>query len=155
MELGEPLTRVHEDEIVLSVDRALPEVYGYLLHRCGSRSLAEDLTSEAVLAAVDQVRRGTLHEITAPYLVGIARHKLVDHWRRDERERRRLTSYVPDEMFGATVRVGRIVTFTMALHMGDAGGAANVEVVSEDQFRQTLVNIVDRAESALAGTPKA
>lgn len=94
MELGEPLTRVHEDEIVLSVDRAMPEVYGYLLHRCGSRSLAEDLTSEAVIAAVDQVRRGTLHEITVPYLVGIARHKLVDHWRRDERERRRLTSYV-------------------------------------------------------------
>jgi len=94
MNVGEPLTRALEDEIVLSVDRALPEVYGYLLRRCGSPALAEDLTSEAVLAAVDQVCRGSLHEITVPYLVGIARHKLVDHWRRDERERRHLTSYV-------------------------------------------------------------
>jgi hypothetical protein len=58
-------------------------------------------------------------------------------------------------MFGATVRVGRIIIFTGTLHMGDVGDASNVEVVSEDQFRQTLVNIVDRAEAALAGTPKA
>ena len=27
-------------------DRALPEVYGYLLSRCGQRALAEDLTAE-------------------------------------------------------------------------------------------------------------
>jgi len=94
MNLGEPLTRVHGEEIVLSVDRAMPEVYGYLLHRCGSVSLAEDLTSEAILAAVDHVRNGANHEITVQYLIGIARHKLVDHWRREEREHRRLTSYV-------------------------------------------------------------
>ena len=33
-------------------DRALPEVYGYLLSRCGQRVLAEDLTAETFLAAV-------------------------------------------------------------------------------------------------------
>ena len=34
-------------------DRALPEVYGYLLARCGAaRALAEDLTAETFLAAV-------------------------------------------------------------------------------------------------------
>ena len=33
-------------------DRALPEVYGYLLARCGQRALAEDLTAETFLAAV-------------------------------------------------------------------------------------------------------
>ena len=38
-------------------DRALPEVYGYLLPRCGSPALAEDVTSEVFLAAVDAVQR--------------------------------------------------------------------------------------------------
>ena len=37
-------------------DRALPQVYGYLLSRCGQRAVAEDLTAETFLAAVDAVR---------------------------------------------------------------------------------------------------
>lgn len=38
-------------------DRALPQVYGYLLSRCGRPALAEDLTAETFLAAVDAVQR--------------------------------------------------------------------------------------------------
>ena len=71
-------------------DRALPEVYGYLLPRCGSASLAEDVTSETFLAAVDAVQRGTVERLTVAWLIGVARHKLVDHWRRTGREERRL-----------------------------------------------------------------
>jgi len=37
-------------------DHALPQVYGYLLARCGQRAVAEDLTAETFLAAVDAVR---------------------------------------------------------------------------------------------------
>lgn len=62
-------------------DRALPDVYGYLASRCGSASVAEDLTSETFLAAVDAVRRGSVHDLTVAWLIGVARHKLVDHWR--------------------------------------------------------------------------
>jgi RNA polymerase sigma-70 factor, ECF subfamily len=77
-------------------DQALPEVYGYLLSRCGQRSLAEDLTAETFLAAVEAVRGGQTgrrqppRELTTAWLVGVARHKLVDHWRRSEREVRGL-----------------------------------------------------------------
>ncbi|MFD0665225.1 RNA polymerase sigma factor [Thermocatellispora tengchongensis] len=39
-------------------DEALPQVYGYLLARCGQRALAEDLTAETFLAAVEAARRG-------------------------------------------------------------------------------------------------
>lgn len=67
-------------------DRALPDVYGYLASRCGSASVAEDLTSETFLAAVDAVRRGSVHDLTVAWLIGVARHKLVDHWRRQGRE---------------------------------------------------------------------
>lgn len=69
-------------------DSALADVYGYLASRCGSASLAEDLTSETFLAAVDAVRRGAVPELTVAWLIGVARHKLVDHWRRQEREQR-------------------------------------------------------------------
>jgi RNA polymerase sigma-70 factor (ECF subfamily) len=72
-------------------DRALPVVYGYLLSRCGAVALAEDLTAEAFLAAAHAVRRGTAPSDTnTPWLLGIARHKLADHWRRQAREERSL-----------------------------------------------------------------
>lgn len=67
-------------------DRALPQVYGYLLSRCGQRTLAEDLTSETFLAAADTVRNDPGTPIGVGWLVGVARHKLVDHWRRQGRE---------------------------------------------------------------------
>lgn len=78
------------DALLALYDRALPEVYGYLLPRCGSATTAEDVTSETFLAAVDAVRRGAVADLTVAWLIGVARHKLVDHWRRAEREERRL-----------------------------------------------------------------
>jgi RNA polymerase sigma-70 factor (ECF subfamily) len=71
-------------------DQALPEVYGYLLRRCGDEGTAEDLTSETFMAAVDGVQRGKIPDLTVAWLIGVARHKLVDHWRRREREDRKL-----------------------------------------------------------------
>jgi RNA polymerase sigma-70 factor, ECF subfamily len=73
-------------------DAALPHVYGYLLARCGRRALAEDLTAETFLAAVDSVRRDAVPDLTVAWLIGVARHKMVDHWRRQEVERRALRS---------------------------------------------------------------
>ncbi|TFV65107.1 UNVERIFIED_ORG: sigma-70 family RNA polymerase sigma factor [Bacillus sp. AZ43] len=70
-------------------DTALPQVYGYLLARCGRRALAEDLTAETFLAAVRAEKDGG-GPTTVPWLIGTARHKLVDHWRRLDREERGL-----------------------------------------------------------------
>jgi RNA polymerase sigma-70 factor (ECF subfamily) len=78
-------------------DVALPQVYGYLLPRCGNRSLAEDLTAESFLAAVAAVRKPEAPPLSIPWLIGVARHKLVDHWRRQEREQRHLEVYVRAE----------------------------------------------------------
>ena len=47
-------------------DAALPHVYGYLLRRCGSASVAEDLTSETFIAAVDAQSRGARRISTVP-----------------------------------------------------------------------------------------
>ena len=77
-------------------DDAVGEVYGYLLSRCRNRVVAEDITSEVFMGAVDSVSRGTDPDVTVAWLIGIARHKLVDHWRRLEREQRRIQA-VADE----------------------------------------------------------
>lgn len=78
------------DALLGLYDRALPQVYGYVRARCGSDALAEDLTAEAFLAAVEAVRRGTLAEPSTAWLVRVARNKLVDHWRRQARHERKL-----------------------------------------------------------------
>ncbi len=69
-------------------DLALADVYGYLVRRCGSPSIAEDLTSETFVAAVDAERRHQAPSLTTAWLIAVARNKLVDHWRRAERDRR-------------------------------------------------------------------
>ena len=65
---------------------ALPRVYGYFFLRCGAEvSVAEDLTQETFLAAVAELNRGRLVTAPGPWIVGIARHKLIDHLRRQRR----------------------------------------------------------------------
>lgn len=65
----------------------LPYVYGYFLSRCGGHAaVAEDLTQETFLAAVVQIRRGALVQTPRPWLFGIARHKLLDHLRQQQRQ---------------------------------------------------------------------
>ena len=73
-------------------DRALPVVYGYLFDRCRDRATAEDLTSETFLACVAAMKRPSGQVVSIPWIVGVARHKLVDHWRRLAREERLLTA---------------------------------------------------------------
>jgi RNA polymerase sigma-70 factor (ECF subfamily) len=69
---------------------ALPVIYGYFLRRTGgSPALAEDLTQETFLAAVRQIGKGTRVDAPMPWLIGIARHRLIDHYRTTAAEERR------------------------------------------------------------------
>jgi RNA polymerase sigma-70 factor (ECF subfamily) len=62
---------------------ALPRVYGYFYSRTGGdRTVAEDLTQETFFAAARELSNGTLVDRPLPWIVGIARHKLLDHLRR-------------------------------------------------------------------------
>jgi RNA polymerase sigma-70 factor (ECF subfamily) len=74
--------------VVAIYRQALPQVHGYLLPRCGSTSVAEDLTAETFMAAVAAHRRDDPPALSVAWLIGVARHKLVDHWRRVGREER-------------------------------------------------------------------
>lgn len=93
---------VDELQVALATDgafeawyrRTLPRVYSYLLSRCGSdAALAEELTQQTFIAAIDGRSRFDGRSDTVTWLCGIARHKLADHFRileRDERRQMRL-----------------------------------------------------------------
>lgn len=72
-------------------EQALPVVYSYLFHRCGGPAVAEDLTQDTFMAAVAEIGKGRLVESPLPWVLGIAKHKLLDHYRRKEREERKLS----------------------------------------------------------------
>ena len=78
----------NENALAAIYDRALPQVSGYLLDRCGDVATAEDITSETFLAAITVAKDRGVAPISIPWIVGIARHKLVDHWRRRSRGER-------------------------------------------------------------------
>jgi RNA polymerase sigma-70 factor (ECF subfamily) len=76
-------------ELLAIYDRALPQVYGYLRARTSTDAAAEDLASETFLAAIDALQRGAVPELSVAWLIRVARNKLVDQWRREEREERK------------------------------------------------------------------
>src|ERR1700674_5236597 len=83
-------------------DDALPRVYGYFLHRTGgSPAGAEDLTQETFLAAVRELKKGRRPETPIPWIYGIARHKLLDHYRRREKAERLLSPADADTLDSA------------------------------------------------------
>lgn len=87
--MGEPGAVHGQGTTLLALyDVALDDVYGYLVRRCGSVAIAEDLTSETFLAAVAAVKYERVPALTTAWLIGVARNKLVDHWRRAERDQR-------------------------------------------------------------------
>jgi RNA polymerase sigma-70 factor, ECF subfamily len=88
-------------DLLALYDESVGEVYGYLRARCRNRDVAEDLTAEVFMAAVESVRRDTVADLTTAWLIGIARHKLVDHWRQAEREARRLHAVADDPTVAA------------------------------------------------------
>ena len=86
-----PALRLDPDGFRAFYEEALPRVYGYFLHRCGgSVPIAEDLTQETFLAAVRELKKGKQVEVPIAWIYGVARHKLVDHYRRQERQERSL-----------------------------------------------------------------
>ena len=57
---------VEKEALVSFLDRALPDVYGYLLHRTREKAVAEDLTSETLLAAVGTVSGSSPDQMSVP-----------------------------------------------------------------------------------------
>ena len=85
---GVPLSAIVEDDVAFRAwyERSAPRVYAYLLSRCSSASLAEELL-QAVF--VEVVRRPATYDgrgDVVPWLIGIARHRLARHYREQGRQ---------------------------------------------------------------------
>lgn len=70
-------------------EREGDRVFGFLLARCGSRAVAEDLTAETFLSAGRRFNDGKSYEVSAGWLITVARRRLIDHWRNLGAQRRR------------------------------------------------------------------
>ena len=89
--VAEPIALGDEARFVAFYDAAVGDVFRYV-HRAtaGDRALAEDLTQETFMAAVRSFNGGQPDAFTMPWIIGVARHKLIDHYRRQSREQRKL-----------------------------------------------------------------
>ena len=69
-------------------ERNAPRVYAYLMSRCGSQAVAEELL-QAVF--VEVIRKPSTFDGRAdpvPWLIGVARHQLARHYRKREQSER-------------------------------------------------------------------
>jgi RNA polymerase sigma-70 factor (ECF subfamily) len=71
-------------------DAEASSIFGFLLVRCGSRAVAEDITGETFVAASGRFAAGRGDEVTPAWLQTVARRRLVDHWRAAAAHRRRV-----------------------------------------------------------------
>ncbi|HEV2005872.1 MAG TPA: RNA polymerase sigma factor [Candidatus Limnocylindrales bacterium] len=71
-------------------ERTFPRVHGYVSGRvAGDLALAEDITQQTYIAAIAQRAAFDGRSDSVTWLCAIARHKLMDHFRRQDREERR------------------------------------------------------------------
>jgi RNA polymerase sigma-70 factor, ECF subfamily len=68
--------------------RTVTDVYSYLASRVGDRETAEELTQDVFVVGADRVAAGEMVDVA--WLIGVARHKLIDHWRAQARQDRNL-----------------------------------------------------------------
>jgi RNA polymerase sigma-70 factor, ECF subfamily len=71
-------------------DASFREVHRYLLRAVlGNHALAEDLTQDTFMAALVAARSGRAEALSMAWLMGVARHKMIDHYRKSTRDERR------------------------------------------------------------------
>jgi len=79
------------------VERHLDDVHGYLVYLTRDRGAAEDLTAETFEKALRSWRRFDPRRGSArTWLLNLARSTALDHFRAEERRRRRERAYAPE-----------------------------------------------------------
>lgn len=77
--------REREQAFLAFYDATKAEVYGFLLARCGDHHVAEEVLAETYLEAA---RAGPAARLTTGWLITVARRRLIDLWRRQDRSHR-------------------------------------------------------------------
>jgi RNA polymerase sigma-70 factor, ECF subfamily len=139
-------------DVLLGIyDEALLDVYGYLHRRCRNRAVAEDLTTEVFLAAVESIHRQVVDTVTIAWLIGIARHKLVDHWRRTERDQRKIDAVGAQPATGVEEWVVRLDALTTRDVLADLAAHHRIALTLryvDDLPVRDVAQIIDRTVHA-------
>jgi len=113
--------------------RCMPRVYAYLVSRCGSKELAEDLTQEVFIDAVRRPQTFDGRGDSLPWLIGSARNHLADHVRKHYRERDR------DDRMVREVRVSD--SSQAALQTADQRGAIKTALQALPIAQRTVMTL--------------
>jgi RNA polymerase sigma-70 factor (ECF subfamily) len=133
-------------------DVALPRVYRYLFNRCGrNEDLAEELTQQTFVEAVRS--RDTFAEgESVAWLIGIARHRLIDHFRHLERRERgllRLISASPPQVVWLGAQDGDDQVAAALARLPAAQRAAIVLRYLDDLPVREVARVLGRSEGAV------
>jgi RNA polymerase sigma-70 factor, ECF subfamily len=151
--------RLDAESFASFYEQALPRVYGYFLHRCGGVvSVAEDLTQDTFLAAVRELGSQRHVNDPMPWLFGVARHKLLDHYRRQRRGERSLdaepdlepVAFTGDE-FGEEAQARAVAALSaVAASQRAALVLRHMDGLSVPEVAASLGKSVEAAESLLS-----
>ena len=112
-------------------DRALPVIYGYFFKRVGgSHALAADLTQETFISAVRTLQRGARVDSPMPWIVTIARRRLVDHIRSGSGTGRTVVRDAPPEDLSTSAAEARL-TAALGMLSADHGLALILRYVDD------------------------
>lgn len=78
------------DELTELFDESYDSVFRYCLARTGSMTLSEDISAEVFAELARRFAGGFDEHVSIGWLLKVAQRRLIDHWRANERHRRRL-----------------------------------------------------------------
>ncbi len=112
----------HPDPFGEFYQKHMRQIYAFHLMRTGSVDDAQDLTSQTFLSALEGLRKQPAFIGNSPWLFGIAKHKLADHYRKrrvqiglDSVEARSHSDPSPEEVATTRIELDRVVRALRAL----------------------------------------
>ena len=135
-------------------ERYATQVYRYLLFRVGNADDAQDLTSQTFLAAMESLPKYRGQSQFIGWLLGIARHKTADQFRRrkpeveiEDAEMLADNEEHPDELIGRQLEVEQVMRKLKVL-APDRAEALSLRLFAELDVRE-IATIMKRDEAAV------
>jgi RNA polymerase sigma-70 factor, ECF subfamily len=133
-----------ESALAEAYERTVDEVYRYACRLTGgNQARAEDLTQDAYLALVREVRAGHLDAVSAAWLVTCVRNRFIDEVRRDVRGERNLRlvwsgpSEAPDDRLPSMGGIDDVARAAIVLHHVDGYHVSDVAALIGKSVRAT------------------
>jgi RNA polymerase sigma-70 factor, ECF subfamily len=130
-------------------DRYVDRIYAYVSRRAGSRTIAEDITSDVFQQALANLPRFEWRGVPfAAWLYRMAANGVADHWRRQGRESLDPLPDLPDERMHEELE-RRIGLFQLVDRLPDLQRRVIEMRFVEDKSIRDVAAMLDRTEGAV------